>query len=166
MKKAKIIQTILPDNLTIEEKTYLCIGKLTVLYSILEGNINLAICEARWPEVRDDIYGMLNKMNFGTKVTHLFQLIDKRPDVTSEIKELFKKWVSDANEHRETRNSFIHGRWGFAGNQDKIFHIQPSVYGQTGLETISYSIEELIKEVTASSLLLQELNELRSKIGI
>lgn len=166
MKKAKVINTILPDNLTIEEKTYLCIGKLTVLYSVLEGNINLAICEARRPEAREDLYGMLNKMNFGTKVTHLFQLIDKRPDVTNEIKELFSKWVADANKHRETRNSFIHGRWGFAGNQEKIFHVQPSVYGQLGLETISYSIEELIEEVTASSLLLNELNELRSKIGI
>lgn len=60
----------------------------------------------------------VNDMNFYRRLEFLREKVVRKFDDSSSVLSAYNHWIDEANEWRELRNEFFHGRWGIdVGNQ-------------------------------------------------
>ena len=139
------------------------IGKVILAFSNLELNVNLCL---QWAVNANDFHAvnpLVERLSFKNKIDALVEIVAIKFSSSQECVSDFRSWHKKMDKLRTKRNSFIHGRWGFAYLNEEIVNVAPGMIGPEPLKETRYSVKNLEKELHALEEVSNELNKIREK---
>ena len=139
------------------------VGKIIFAFSQLEVNINFCLQRAVSAKDYHTVNPLVERLSFKSKIDALIEIIVIKFSSNTECISDFKSWHRKLDKFRVKRNSFIHGRWGFLHNTQKIVNIAPGMIGTNSLKEKHYGVDDLRKELLAIEDISKEFHKIREK---
>jgi len=137
-----------------------------ILFELSRLELNLGLCIA-WFDGGADIEGQSRKYNskgLGEKFEAMRKQLEKRGSEGLEPNAIFawQKWLNRADKIRESRNNFVHGRWGT--NPETITVTNVVGLPSSGLQQEwQYTLDQLGQIRREIRDVAEELHKLRKK---
>jgi hypothetical protein len=119
------------------------IGQVVLVLSRLEFNISLYLRNAVGGADPDGANPLVSRLTFKSKLDALRDVVAHKFAAQPAASLELGQWLKGMDTFRPKRNSFIHGRWGFALLSQEIINVSPGLPNGRPQKEVRYSAEDL-----------------------
>lgn len=142
-----------PEDL--EAGAAMAIGRIVLVFSRLEFNVGLWLRRAVGRGDLEMANPLIERLSFKGKLDALLDIARRKHQSDSAAIKQLTDWLKEVDRLRATRNSFMHGRWGFEPAAGEVINVAPGLPGRAPLRETRYSIAQL-KNQHAKALALSD----------
>ena len=137
----------------IEPQAATLVGQLVFSFARLDFMLALALRNLIPSSTPDDLNPMIERLGFKERMDTLKDVVSTSQRLNPVALEQFDAWFPTADRLRQTRNAFVHGRWGMQ-TRETLFNASTKVGKALSGGAKIYSVPDLESEAAVAKQVL------------